>query len=211
MRNYHRMSSKDSLKQWVSNEITAQLKELKQQINIELAEDLDILRRKISSEVTADVIDKLQMEIDRKVRIAVQRGVDGVKKSVDETVDKKLSGVNNQIAVANDKQLQIVKQTTRELVAVVGQQVTNTVYNKVIGEINEKIVPKVNNMVQYVNYQLQDGAEIVTDYRRAVETQANKNLQPGVKMLTDGKVDKRVISEHVRTFFSDNESDEDDD
>lgn len=203
-------SPEDTLKQWISGEITLQLRELKQQINREIIEDLEIIKKQVTEDVIRDVTARLQPEIDRKARGAVNRIGDDLRRELDDTVDKKISGMNNQIVLANDRQIAMVKQTTKELVMAVGQQVTNSVYTKVIGEINEKIVPKVNNMVEYVQYQMQDGGEVVTNYRRAVEAQSNKHLQPGMKMITDGKNDRQVISENVRLFFSpDSDSDSD--
>lgn len=197
----------ESLKRWISAEITSQLRELKEQINKEMTEDLEILRKKIVDDVTS----RLQPEVDRKARNAVNRISDDLRRELDENVEKRLHNVNNQIVVANNQQLAMVQKTTKELVAAVGQQVTNTVYQKVVSEINEKVVPKVQNMVNYVNYQLADGGEIVTDYRRAVDAQANKHLQPGMKMITNGKNNKQVISEHVRLFFgSEDDSDGED-
>jgi hypothetical protein len=83
----------------------------------------------------------------------------------------------------------------REL-ALVGQQICDSVYEQVITEINEQIVPKVNDLVEYVNYRLQDGNEVVDSYRRAVEHRC-----VGTKLITDGVDDSRIISEHVRLFF----------
>ena len=198
------------IKKWIQGEITSQLKELKQQLNRELIEDLDVIRVRITDDVTHDVVLRLQGEIERKSKIAVSRVAEDLRKEVDATVAARMDKVNNQLALTNDRQLAIVKQNTKELVNAVGQQVTNQVYSKVIGEINTKIVPRVNSMVEYVNYQMQDGGEVVTDYRRAVEAQANKHLQPGTKLLTDGKHDKQIISEHVRMFFSEEDSSDDD-
>jgi N-formylglutamate amidohydrolase len=89
-----------------------------------------------------------------------------------------------------------VQEQTKQMMQAVGQQITNAAYKRVIADINRDIVPKVNSMVEFVNYQMQDPGEIVTDYRRAVHQQANE----GQKLLTDGN-DKHVISEHVSLFF----------
>jgi len=198
------------LKKWIQGEITSQLKELKLQLNKEMIEDLDAIRIRIADDVTHDVVLRLQGEIERKSKIAVARAAEDLRKEVDTAVVSQMDKVNNQLALTNDRQLAIVKQNTRELVNAVGQQVTKQVYSKVIGEINTKIVPRVNSMVEYVNYQMQDGGEVVTDYRRAVEAQANKHLQPNTKLITDGKHDKQIISPHVRVFFGDDSDSEED-
>ena len=100
------------------------------------------------------------------------------------------------------------------LVTAISNQITEKigqeVYQQIIGEINEKIVPQVNNMVEWVNYNTQDGGEVVDSYRRAAELQANK-IDPNIRLITDGSKDKRIISEHVRTFFGGPDEDSSDD
>ncbi len=78
----------------------------------------------------------------------------------------------------------------------IGEQV----YTQIITEINRDVVPKVNQLMQWVNYNMQDGGEIVTDYRRAVEHQTND----GTMLLTDHAEagDDRLIAPNIRLFFS---------
>jgi hypothetical protein len=73
---------------------------------------------------------------------------------------------------------------TKELTGAITQAASQKVYAAVISEINTKIVPKVDNMVQWVNYNMQDGGEIVTDYRRAVEHQSRES---DMKLLASSK------------------------
>lgn len=74
--------------------------------------------------------------------------------------------------------------------------VTNAATIKVMGEINTKVLPKINNIVQWVGHQLQDGNEMVNEYRRDI-TRAD------IMYLTDGKIDRTMITPHVRTMFAD--------
>lgn len=185
-----------SLKQWISEEITRQLREMKTQLNHELVEDLRVIQQKITEDISQQILVKISGEVDRKTKTAVSHAVEDVRRDVDARLDK----VNGQLVVANNKQLAVVKQNTKELMLAVGQQVQTQVYSRIIGEINEKIVPRVNNMVQWVNYNMQDGGEVVDQYRRAVEYQANKTA-PGLEMITNGE-DKNIISPHVRLFFN---------
>jgi hypothetical protein len=166
--------------------ITSQLVAMKKQMDLELSSDLEKLRVSIVSEI----MKKVSEQISQKVNSATA--------TVVESLDKKINDNNKQIVSANNNQLQVVKQTTKELMLAVGQQVTDTVYNKVIGEINSTIVPQVDNLIRFVHYNAQDGGEIVTDYRRAVEAQSNAE---DMKMLTNGNT-SHVISQHVRTFFT---------
>lgn len=130
--------------------------------------------------------------------LALEKKTDEIWKllnSMNDSVEPELSIVSGESGslFTNDKK-------TLALVAAITDQVAEKVYKEVVDEINEKIVPQVNNMVEWVNYNTQDGGEVVDRYRRAAELQANK-IDPTVKFITDGKHDKRIISEHVRTFF----------
>lgn len=203
-----------NLRAWISAEITMQLRELKEQINKEVVEDLKILQKTIADEVTREVIGqvttRMNGDIDRKVKSATTRLVDSARTEIISNVEKKIAHIdrtNNQIVVANNQQLAAANEKTREMIIAVGQQVCDTVYERVITEINTEVVPKVNNMVQWVNYNMQDGGEVVDSYRRAVENQHRPD--PKIKLLTDGHRDKRIITEHIRTFFSDSSSSED--
>ena len=151
--------------------------------------DVAVLRQ----EITDDIMEKIST---RSVSTAASPELTAL---IDEKINKKVS----EATVANESQLVVANEKNREMMEVVGQQVCDAVYDQVINEINENIVPKVNNMVQWVNYSMQDGGEVVDSYRRTVE----KTLcsDPNVKLITDGKNDKRIISEHVRLFFDDDD------
>ena len=101
---------------------------------------------------------------------------------------------------------------TRELIAVAGQQICEVVYGKLLDEINTNIVPQVNNMVEWVNYNTQDGGEVVDRFRRAAEA-AETGACPDVPMLTQGeKPDSRYIAPFIRKVWGDdNEDDNSDD
>lgn len=171
---------------FIRSEITAQLIVMKRQIDIEIAEDMKKIEAKIATEVAA---------VMSAVASAEQKSTASVE-AVKKDVDMKVASAKNQIVLANNNQLATVQEQTKQMMQAVGQQITNVAYKKVIAEINREIVPKVNSMVEYVNYQMQDPGEIVTDYRRAVDRQANGDH----KMITDGN-DGHIISEHVSLFF----------
>ena len=181
--------SNDDLKQWISAEITNQLKELKDAINRELVNDLKLMQTQITKQVVAELTPKISYEASK-----VKSFTDDLRRDMDKS--------NNQIALTNTQQIVAVKQATRELVMQVGQQITNQVYGKVLGEINEKIVPKVNNMIEFVKYQTQDGGEINDSYRRAVHAQSNPHLD-STKLITDGRNDPQILSPHISLFFGD--------
>lgn len=172
--------------EFIRGEITRQLIALKKQIDVEIAEDTARLEKRLLAAVTDAV-----GASDRKCNDEIAK--------VRTDVDSKMSAAKNQI-VANNSQLATIQESTRNMIQAVGQQITNATYKKVVAEINRELVPKLNGMVEYVNYQMQDSTELVTDYRRAVHSQSKE----GQKMLTDGN-DKHILSEHVSMFFTENE------
>lgn len=174
----------------ITREITSQLRELKQQLNKEIIEDLQAMQGKIREEIARDIGETIRREVSAQLQSALAPG--GI-------IDKKINKYSEAAAEINNRQLVAAQKTTKELMQHIGQDICETVYGQVIGELNEKIIPKVNNMVQWVNFKLEDGGELVDLYRRAVEHQANHE---DLKLITDGKKDERIISEHVRTFFS---------
>lgn len=157
----------------------------------------------MSDSISPELAQFISAEIARQLQVIRDKDSNDISREI----DKRFSENNNQLVVANNNQLNQMKEATREIVLAVGNQIEASVYEKVVGEINENIVPQVNNMVEYVNYKLQDGGEVVDGYRRAVEHQANK-IDPNVRLLTYGKTDKRIISDHIRTFFEDESTSE---
>jgi len=172
------------IKRLVRAEVTSQLKELKEQIDKELVESLHLMERNITNELTA----RLLKDVDRKVKSSV----DPIKKEINEISTHNKS----QMVLINDKQLE-AQRNTKQLVLAVAEGIQNNVYDKVFGEINETLMPKFNALTQWVNYNTQDGDEVVDSYRRAVEQQSL-----GQGLLTNNDSTK-FISPHVRTFFDD--------
>lgn len=176
---------------------------LRQIISEVLAGALADFEKKMRSVICAEVTSQLQV-LKKQLDIEVQEDISAVSDKIRKSETKLTDTVDKIKEQLGATQLQMVTTTaTRDLVAATGKQVAQQVHTQIVNMLNKDIVPKLNNMVQYVNYQMQDTGEVITDYRRAVERQANEHLQPGQKMLTDGKVDKQVLSEHVRMFFGD--------
>jgi hypothetical protein len=155
-----------------------------------------------------------QMQEDA-IRAIVVSELQKMKKQIDIEISSDIKKCEEKIAADNRKleekiaaekaksekmQLAIVKksdETNREMIVAVGQQVTNLTFKRVMDEINTKVVPKINEVAQYVSYQMQDTTELVTDYRRAVYDQSNASNR---KLLTNGDT-RHVLSEHVQTVF----------
>lgn len=177
------------LQQLISAEITSQLTELKEQLNREIVEDFNTMKELLRKEIIEDIKKYIELKNNKVERI------------VDDKIQQEMTKMNQAVVSANSSQQAV----TKHIVQTAAKQIQTQVYNKILGEINEKIVPKVDNMVQWVNYNMQDGAEVVNNYRRAVEKQSRPSDN---KLLTDGSdrpADSRVISQHVRTVFSDSD------
>ncbi len=172
---------------FIRAEVNRQLRELKVQLNKEIVEDL----RDMQADLMKTITPIITSTVEQQVRAALA--------TMHVEVDKKVAKATSEVTEANNKQLAVSHQSTRELVRAASTEICDDVYRQVINEINEKVVPKVDNMMQWVNYKTRDEDETVDSYRRAVERQAN----PELRMLTDGKHDGRIISPYVRTFFGD--------
>jgi len=73
------------------------------------------------------------------------------------------------------------------------QEVARVEVERALAVINNEIVPKVENMVQFVRYQTEDGNLAIDEYRRGVEHQhAPRNTS-----------DPRAITPFVRTLWGD--------
>ena len=77
------------------------------------------------------------------------------------------------------------------------------VYDKVIDELNTKVLPRVNRAIDWMEYKTEDTDTLITSYRHAVTAQARQEEQ--LKTLTcEGMDTSHIISEHVSLFFPNN-------
>lgn len=185
----------------ISAEITSQMLELKLQLNKEIVEDLQVMKTQIMEEVDA--------KINLAVSAAVATAITNVKRELvtvantagSNAAKTTLDSLNKQIVVSDQNRAKM----TMELVAAVSDKLSEDIYNTVMEDINTNIAPKVNQVMSWVNYNMQDGNEIVDQYRRAADKQSNDST----KLLTYGKTDKRIITPHIRTVFGNDSSSED--
>jgi len=176
-------------RQWISQEITMQLFELKDQLNKEISRDISIMKQQI--------IQELKISQDH---------------SIDRNTSYKSSHKGSQRNTPNDQQLAIINPEQKKMMIAISRQVcekmcnqvSEVVYNRIVDEIDTKIMPQVNNMVEWVNYNMEDGGIVVDKFRREVEKQSSGET----KFLTDGKNQKNIISPYVRTMFADNSSED---
>jgi hypothetical protein len=184
---------------WIQDEITRQIVEAKQVIDREMDEQLAAGIKKVHEALSAEIGRQISSAIQSKIAPVAAEVASKVVGEAVANLDQRINENNRQIVVSGKNQLELVKKTTKELMMTVGQEITNAVYDRVSEEINTKVVPQMARMVQYVQYQTQDGGEVVTDYRRAVAQQAAAGE---AKMLTNGGDTKHIITPHVRTFFT---------
>lgn len=166
--------------------------------------------------VTRDEFNKYLHEIKTYVDVEVKnmetrltKKITDTKAAMDTAVDRKITDTKasmEQLAststdqhalVSVDTRLAELRQSTRELVKVATTQMAEQVYKKVTNELR----PQIQNAMEWINYNTQDTDGLVDAYRREVEYRHQGGDQ---RLLTDGK-DKRVISEHVRTFWSEDD------
>lgn len=158
------------------DELMRLMLEMKKQIDIELKKDLEQMEQRIN------------------------KRIDTIKSNTANIISEKMENIqaDRQLAVNNNQIIEMQK-NTRELVKAATTQMAEKVYAKINNEIATQIMPKIDSAVEWLNYNTQDTDGILDAYRREVEYRHRSDDR---KLLTDGK-DKRVISEHVRTFWSD--------
>lgn len=155
------------------DEITRQLQELKRTLDNEVLSDFRELRRVILAEVKDLVVNEVKNTVatEVKTQLATQARLttETVTSSVTQSLRKEMAEVvntNNQLVAMNNKQLANATTMNKEVCKAICEQASQYAYNTVISEINEKIVPKVDNMMRWVSYQTQDTTELITDYRK---------------------------------------------
>lgn len=156
-----------------------------QTVRAEVSAQMRCLRDSINSDLVRDLEDL------RKVITADVLAV----------VDKRFAELDKQMAASNDKQLIATKNLTKEMAIAACDQASKNAYKMVLKNINETLVPKINSVVEWVNYNTQDTGELVTEYRRAVELQSRHD---DLKLLASAKgEDKRAWGPNasIRVMF----------
>jgi len=86
--------------------------------------------------------------------------------------DMKSEAVNAAAAVAQtvaeshaDSRALTVRSVAADLVVRQGKKIAESVRAEILAEINEKVVPKVDNLMKYVKFNTEDPMESINDYR----------------------------------------------
>ena len=133
----------------------------------------------------------MNVEIEQFVREEIRVAIDKLRDELVAIITER-----DDTRAANDKQLVV---STKQTMALIGEKIQSDVTADIMHSINTNLMPKVNQAMQWVNYNMEDGSAVVDKYRRAVESK-----QFGDELaITDGSQDKRIISQNVRTYFSD--------
>lgn len=120
-----------------------------------------------------------------------------------EIEDKVNTAVHNAMRTQRGSDSALTTTHSKHELALVSQELQTTVRDAVIADINRTIVPQINKMASWVNFQLQDDDLVVDAYRRGVEQQ----FRSDTLRLTgaDAANDKRIISPYVSTFFGEDD------
>ena len=169
-------------------------REILKEIKTELIEELQTMR----DIITKDVMDSARTMIMKEIDILKKaQGSNDLKKDILGDVEKKITQMtgqmNNQLVVSNNKQLTATKQVAKDIARVVKREV--------IEEINTTLVPKINSMQEWLNYNTQDTGELINDYRMAVE---HSSRMDDLKTITTGKGEDRRAwgpNNSVRVMF----------
>ena len=178
---------KQEIEHMISAEVKKQLKIFAKKLN----NDINTLLQK--SEARINATHKKELENLRESLKRTTDRVDKTENTLNET-NNRLTETNTQIVLAGDSQ----RLQTKKMIVSVGSQIQKQVYDSVNKKLQTEVIPKLQNMVQMVNYHTEDTTDLVNSYRMAVHNQDNEIQH---NMLTDG-TDKRVITQHISTVFS---------
>lgn len=92
----------------------------------------------------------------------------------------------------------LIGQVCKKLSTVMIPKITEKVIDQVRGDINDNVIPMINNTLEYIGYATQDGQELITEYRRDVMDEG------GPKLLGDAKLARNTFG-HYRRAFADDE------
>jgi hypothetical protein len=148
-------------------------------------------------------------EVDKSLREAMPT----IRTAVNRDITTKMAESNSKIVLANNSQMQLqMQQSQQKTLAMVERakeeikreltiNIAQAVYAEITDEINQTIKPQVDKMMAKVEYHTADDAELVHQYRRAVNAQANPD--GGQLRLTDGSRDSHYVAPYVSVFFGD--------
>lgn len=150
-----------------------------------------------------DAMVKLKRQLDKEI-VQDMAAMDKKISEVAETAQAAPAANNGQLVAVTSQQLTLsvsnLRKETQALVATAMNKAAQAAYDRTTAELK----PVIASVTQMVQYQAQDGHEIVDNYRRAVYKQAEGGGDPSVKMLTSGK-SERQVTEQLHKFFDESD------
>jgi hypothetical protein len=174
-------------KSWISKEIQNQVRCLKKKIISEILGEVNE-----DNEKYAKFIDKKINNIAKTVKV----NNNNILKEVDQEKNKVSKVDNSQFIM---QQIDDVKNMTKQLILDSNKQLTASIYSKVIGEVNNKIVPRMKKNEQWMNYHTQNDHDVINDYRMGVMKDHGFNKHA----ITDGTKKSSIIAPDICMAFDD--------
>lgn len=151
--------------------LTMMLLKIRCKLNIQCGTTYIHLLMSLSPEIRSLIASEVKMQIN-SIRFHLKKEI------LNELRDDPTNATRKQLVTMNSQSLAIVKEDIKNEVALM---------------IKTQIVPKFEQLATMINYQTEDGAMSVHDYRMGVDSQ-NQPVN---------SVDNRVLSAHVRTAWGD--------
>jgi len=149
------------------------------------------------SRMYEDVMREVRSEIAvLKSEIGVLRDEAAPKPDPDRSITT--TNESGAIMLKPEVELAIVKGVCDKLSRAIVPKITERVLETVRTDINENVLPMINNTMEYIGYVTQDGQELITDYRREV---VGANEQ---KLIGDARLARNTFG-HYRRAFNDDE------
>ncbi len=135
--------------------------------------------------------------VKKQIAIAIEDAKRELRASMNKSLDTKVTAAVD--ASMNSKGGQLIQvEAKQELTIAISKNVTKEIY----GFLSKEVLPKIDAAVAAVNYNNQDGDELVTEYRRRLHKVVSK--QPaGTKLITgrSANTDEKLANFQKETLF----------
>lgn len=177
----------------------------------EVAKQINTFRQQFDADIEGIISQLMREVMGGLVRDAVKEYCDPLLRTMKSEAVTAAAAAAQTVAESHaDSRALTVRNLTADLVVRHGKKIAETVRAEVMAEINEKVVPKVDNMMKYVRFNTEDPMESINDYRKDVmlrDSGARKNLLEGRITGGETKADPRggmKISPYVGTVWGEN-------
>jgi len=169
-----------------------------------LVASMNSVMARMYEDVMRDVRNELavirsEINSQREDILAAKRDVAAAKNNAPAEMSIVTVGESGAIIINPDVERAIVGKVCKQLSSVLIPKVTEKVIDRVRNDLNENVIPMINNTLEYIGYATQDGQEVITEYRREV-----MGASSGTKLLDDPR-DARTTFGHVRFAFGEHD------